>query len=264
MPDVYKYLNRTSNTITIGQYTIAPQQGVLSNSPIRELDRVDGTLVDVFVNQEPRSPQNPAEFNYYQPIISNEKGDGIKLDIINPVFGWHDLLSPTTIYEGAASNKPTFNTLVGGIRKYQFVVNDESFHEFHIPHDYAPGTDMYIHVHWTHNSGSVTGGSTTWGFEHTYAKGYSQMTFGTTKTISVTQAAATAALTHHIAEVKLTVTSGSATQQNSDLIETDGLLLVRTYLQANTTGVNPFMMFCDLHYQSTNLATKNKNFNFWT
>jgi len=258
-----KYLNRMPYAITVGNYTIAEKGIVASTSEIPELERVEGVLVDKYVNGNPNNRQERAEFNYYQPVLSQEKGDGIKLNVANPQYGWHDLLSPTTIYEGAASNKPAFNTLVGGIRKYQFNVGDESFHEFHIPHDYAPNTDVYIHVHWAHNNPGLTPGSVTWGFEHTYAKGYSQETFSTTKTLQVTQQAVIQPLTHQIAETKLSIAGGNTTQLDSTLIETDGLIMVRTYLISNATNTDPFMMFCDLHYQSTNLATKNKNFNFW-
>lgn len=260
--DVYKYVNKSNTTITVGAITIAPYGEYISNTTVAELDKIDGTLLDKYFNQQAR--QDPAEFNYYRPVISNTKGDGIQLDITSPTFGWHDLLSPTIIYEGASSNKPNFNVLVGGIRKYQFLVNDESFHEFHIPHDYLPGSDLYIHVHWTHNSGASPTGSTTWQFESTYAKGYSQQAFSSTKLLTVNQSIVSTALTHHIAEVKFSTSGGTASTLNSLDIETDGLILTRTSLISNTTGVNPFMLFCDVHYQTTGIATKNRNYNFWT
>lgn len=263
MADLYRYIN-TSNTrtITTTNYTIGPTEQVLSATTIPELDRLDGTLLDKYLNGAAR--EDPSQFNYYQPVLSPSKGDGIKLNIENPQYAWEDYLSSTTPYSGPEAHAPSFEEFLPGINKYRFKAGDRSYHEYHILHDYAPSTDMYIHVHWAHNSASVTGGSTTWEFTVTYAKGYSQQVFHTPKILTVTQDVVNTPLTHQIAETKLSVVGGSATQLNSSDIETDGIILVQTKLLNNTTGTNPFMMFCDIHYQSTGLGTKNKNFNFWT
>lgn len=261
MTDVYKYVNHSStNTITTSNYNIGPKGEVVSYSVIPELDKLDGTLLSKYLNQEAR--QDPVEFNYYRPILSSEKGDGIRFNIDTPDFGWHDMLSPITIDLGSASNKPTFATFIGNIKKYQFKVGDESFHSYHVLHDYAPNTDMYIHTHWTHNT-AVSGGYVKWRFEATYSKGYNQDQFDTPVVIEVTQNASTTPYTHHIAETKLSSSEGAGGKLVSEDIETDGLILVKTSLVENTTGVDPFMMFCDIHYQSTGIPTKNKNFNFW-
>lgn len=259
--DIFKYVNKTSNTLVVGNYTLLPHGGYVSNVTVPELDKLDGIYVDKYLNGV--SVQDSIEFNYQNPILPHESGTGIKLNVADPQFPWHDLLSPTIIYEGAQAHKPNFATLVGDIRKYQFAVDDESFHEFHIPHDYAPGTNLYIHVHWTHGE-AVTSGAVTWTFDCTYAKGYSQGVFGTPTVLSVTQTANTTALTHQIAEVQLSVSGGAENRLNSSLIQPDGLILVRTTLSDNTTDADPFMMFCDVHYQSTNLGTKNRNYNFWS
>lgn len=260
--DIYRYVNRTNHVITTTNYTI-PIAGeyVSYNAPVAELDRIDGTLVDKYKNLVPR--QDPSEFNYYHPVISSEKGDGVLLNIDDPKAGWHDLLSATTVDRDNASKMPDFNAFVGSIKKYQFAVGDESFHNYHLPHDYLPGSDIYIHVHWAHTSVLVTGGSTTWNFEASYSKGYNQGQFNTPVNVQVTQDVVVTPLTHQIAEIKLSIPGGSASQLDSNLLETDGLILVRTSLVSNTIGVNPFMLFCDLHYQSTGIPTKNRNYNFW-
>jgi hypothetical protein len=263
MANIYKYVNRTNTELSTQNYTIPPYGAlVFTNSTIPELDRIDGTLVDKYLNGEAR--QDPDEFNYYQPVISNEQGDGIKLNIDNPQFGWHDLLSPTTPYTGPANTAPTFNEFVTDVHAYQFKVGDKSYHQFHIPHDYAPGTDMYIHVHWLHNNESVLANSTViWEFASTYAKGYEQQAFNEPKLLQVSQVANQTPLMHHISEIKLTVSGGSATQLDTDQIETDGLIIVRTMLHTNGTPDDLFMLYTDLHYQSTGIPTKNKNYNFW-
>lgn len=55
---------------------------------------------------------------------------------------------------------------------------------------------------------------------------------------------------------------------DSNLIEPDGLILARTWRDASRTAdtlnQTPFLHFVDMHYQSTNMATKQRNGpNFW-
>lgn len=255
--DIYKYVNQRPYSITVAGITIPAYGEYISyNNPVLELDKVDGVLVDKHYNGSYR--QDPVEFNYYQPVLSNLKGDGIKLNSENPQFGWHDLLSPTTIYEGAAAHKPTFEVFAGTIRAYQFDVGDESFHEFHIPHDYVPGTDVWIHAHWTYNGTAVTSGSVTWQWDASLAKGYGQGVYNTPVSVSVTQAAPLVPLTHMIASVKLSSAGGGAFI-DTNLIEPDALIKTRLTLLNNTMSgaKKPFMSFSDMHYQSTNIPTKN-------
>ena len=96
--------------------------------------------------------------------VPKTKGTGIK---IGPnggdAFGWHDLMGSINVYglAGEASRV----AYRGGIKALQFTEGDSAYIDFHMPHDYVPGTDIFIHVHWSHNSTLVTGGSCTFGFE---------------------------------------------------------------------------------------------------
>ena len=200
-------------------------------------------------------------------IVPGQTGYGIKMDTGAATYGWADLIGPI-VPRTAGATAPSFNVFRGGLRQYQFSINDEEYVDFHIPHDYAPGTDMYLHIHWSHNSTTVTSGSTTWGFEVSYAKGHNQAAFSAPISASVTQTASTTQYRHMIAEIQLTAASPNANQLASSLIETDGLLFVRTFLSANTmTGTpapEPFLLFVDLHYQTKTVGTKNKAPNFYT
>ncbi len=261
--DVYKYVNRTSNQITLDGITILPYGEYLSNSPVLVLDKFDGVLVDKYLNQV--AVTNRVDFNSDSPVISSSQEGGIRLDTVDPQFGWHDLLSPTVIYSGAASNKPSFDAFRGNIRQYSFIVNDESFHHFHLPHDYKMGTDLYIHTHWTHAATDVTSGSVTWEFEATYSKGYDRAVWPLPITTSVTQAASTTAYRHMIAETTLSSVGGIGGKLNTNDLETDGVIEVRLRLANNTINGTPriFMNYCDVHYQTTGVPTKNRNYNFW-
>lgn len=199
-----------------------------------------------------------------QIVVSKASGAGIKVDPAAPTYGWADLLGDIVIRDTTNPANPGFNVYQGGLRQYQFTVSDECFINFHIPHDYAPGTDIYIHPHWSHNSTLVTGGTVTWGFEVSYAKGHQQAAFVTPVTTTIQQDANIAQYYHHIPEVQLSAASPSASQIDTDNIETDGLILVRCYLSANALTVSsggvpePFLHYVDIHYQTTNIGTKNK------
>lgn len=194
-------------------------------------------------------------------------GEGV---LIENAYGWHDMLGPINVRDTTSPTNPSYNVYRGGIRAYQFAVNDEAFVEFHMLHDYAPGTDIYIHVHWSHAATTVTGGSVTWGFEVSYAKGHNQAAFSAPVTASVLQTASTTQYQHMIAEVQLSAASPSASQIDTDNLEVDGVILVRAYLQANAMTVSgggvpePFLHLVDIHYQSTGITTKNKAPGFYT
>jgi len=201
-------------------------------------------------------------------VLPKTEGQGIKVDTATPTFGWHDMKGKIETH-GVGANEPVFNVYRNGLRSYEFNnVGDESFIEFHMPHDYATGTDMFIHAHWSHhNASTITTGSLTWDFELTYAKGHNQAAFPASVTPTVTHDASVTNVPqyqHMISEVQMSASSPSGTQIDTDDLEIDGLVLCRVALSANTMADNPFLHFVDIHYQSTNIATKNKAPNFYT
>ena len=198
-------------------------------------------------------------------IFVKTAGKGIKIDPTSPAFGWKDLLG-NIVAKNTGATAPALATYRGGLQQFQFAVNDECFLEFHLPHDYVPGTDIFIHAHWSHISAAVTTGVATWGFETSYAKGYDQAAFIAPVSPTVAQNASTVQYRHMIAEVQLSAASPSGSQIDSDDLQPDGLILVRAYLSANTlsAAADPFLHFVDIHYQSTQLATKNKAYPFYT
>lgn len=203
-------------------------------------------------------------------MVPKDQNSGIRVDSTGtPTYPWHDLRS--TLYADHANpgTEPTFAVYRGGLRARQFDVADEAYIEFHIPHDYVMGSELFIHNHWSHNDNGVTGGTVTWGFEITYAKGHNQAAFPAPILVSVTQAASLTQYQHMIAETSITSVSGSSTSLVVGDIEVDGLIMVRVWLDSNNiTSTNPqpapFLHFVDIHYQSTNIGTKNKSPGFWS
>ena len=184
---------------------------------------------------------------------------------------WKDLLASVTV-RGSGPTSPSLTAYRGGnIDQFAFSSGDEVMVEFHLPHDYAPGTDIYIHAHWSHNGTTITG-NITWEHTFSYAKGHHQAIFPaedtTSTTVATTDIATTPQYEHFIDEVQLSQTGGGASFIDSDDLEPDGLILVRTALTAlpTITGGSPnepFLHFVDLHYQANYIGTANKAPNFY-
>lgn len=205
-------------------------------------------------------------------IVAKDSGYGIKVDTTTPTFGWQDLFG-TLRHDTGGVNSPTLAAFRGGVvREFFYSVNDKMDMEFHIPHDYAPGTDLYWHLHWAHN-GTAISGNLVVNFASTYAKGHGQAIFPAEKTVTLTVAttdiATTPQYSHRIDEIVMSSTGGSATLWDNALFEPDGVFAMNmtvTGIPTITGGTTnePCIFYADIHYQSTNIATKNKAPNFYT
>jgi hypothetical protein len=200
-------------------------------------------------------------------VLPKTSGKGIKVDTATPTWPWKDkegVLNYQSVFPAA------LNIYQGTVRDYSFSVSDEVDGKFHIPHDYAPGTDIFIHVHWSHIGTTITG-NFSGNFKHTYAKGHNQAAFPAEKTVVLTYATVNIATTpqrqHRIDEVQLSTAGGSATLMDTALLEPDGLILanwIQTAIPTITGTIQePFIHFIDLHYQSTGVGTKAKAPNFF-
>lgn len=199
-------------------------------------------------------------------VLSAKTNRGIRINPSSPVYGWKDLLGSIQARTTGAATIMPFAAYQSGIYQYQMdTVNREAHNEFHLPHDYLPGSDIYIHVHWSLAAAGGTG-SATFTFDLMYAKGYNQAAFPAAVTTTVTQAASGTAYQHMIAEVIASSAGGSGTTLNSSLFEVDGLILVRTRCTTLPTGTGgaPFIHYIDIHYQSTQLATLGRNVPFYS
>lgn len=200
--------------------------------------------------------------------LPKASGNGIKVDLTTPTFGFRDLLGQVTTSNTGAT-KPTHAIYRDTLRAFQFAAGDEEYFEFHIPHDYVAGTDIFLHYHWSHNSALVTGGNAVFEYETSYAKGHNRGAFPASVSGTVTGNASTTQYQHMLDEIQLSAASPSGSQIDSDDLEPDGIILMRAGLQTNnitSSGAvpDPFIHYVDIHYQSTNIATKSKSPDFYT
>lgn len=203
------------------------------------------------------------------PVLTvDEKGrvTGVTLvDVVAPVsllqqapqLGWKDITSELVSRGG--SSAPALSIFRGGIYAYKFSAGgtDQLYSTFHIPHDYAPGTQIYIHIHWSDSAAAPTG-VVRWGFEFTYAKGHGQAAFSAPQVVYVEQQC-TLQYQHMIAEVPLPVPVAD--------LEVDGLVVVRIFRDgphaSDTSPNGSFAFTCDIHYQCDRVATPNRAPNFY-
>lgn len=203
-------------------------------------------------------------------VLPKASGEGVLIDSESPTFGWRDIIGNVQP-KATGAGSPTRAVYAGGtLADYSFIANDVCDFIFHIPHDYAPGTDIYFHVHWSHTGTTVTGNAV-FDVYHSYSKGHNQANFPAEKNVTITYATVDIATTpqyrHRIDEVAISGASATSTLMDRDSIEVDGLIMATVKLTTLPTlggGGKLFIHTCDIHYQSTNIGTKQKAPDFWT
>lgn len=219
-------------------------------------------------------------------VLPKTSGAGLKIDPGNPTYAWKDLIGSiqTRPVGGAGSSAvPDYVVYRGSIYGWRFGTNvpnnhvHECFVEYHLPHDWAVGTDFYIHVHWSQivvDTGGTAGvpGVAKWYFDISYADGHGTAggaadPFIAPFTVSVTQQGSTTQYGHMIAEVQISNNGGTGGLLDSNTIQVDGLFLTRLYRDptdlADTLNQDTFVHFADLHYQTISVGTKQKAPNFY-
>ena len=190
---------------------------------------------------------------------------GIQVDTAAPTWGWRDITSDITA-KGNGVGNPAWQQY-NGTSIYGYAMQATKLNEvwinYHMPHDWVPGSDLYIHTHWSQTTAD-SGKNVQWFFDVLYAKGHQQQAFqNTVTTVNVIQACNATVREHMIAEVQLS-TAGAI---GGNTLEVDGIILVRCYRNAgvgsDTSTQDAYLHFVDLHYQSTNMATKNKAPSFY-
>lgn len=185
----------------------------------------------------------------------------IKTDL-NVGLGWRDNIVEIKV-DSSSPNAPTLGAVRGGILAWQFFPNEltEAHSAFHIDHDYAMGTKLYLHVHWVCTTANI--GTVRWGFEYTVAKGHQQQGFPATTTVYLEQTTTGTPYMHYVGEVS----EANAIDGLALGIEPDTVILCRLFRDGahiNDTLEEPvFGLYLDLHYQADRATTPNKVPNFF-
>jgi hypothetical protein len=172
--------------------------------------------------------------------------------------GWRDMLGQI-VPRANVPTSPTWTQMgTTPFWSYLFALNDEIWIPYHIQHDYAPGTPIYLHVHWT-TDGTQTN-TVKWQFEYCYAKGFNQGNFDVSggRSTTVEQAAQGTAWRHMVSEISTPISDAN--------FEVDGVLMVHITRITNGGTNNTdkvFMILADCHYQCNAFNTKNRTPDFY-
>ena len=171
-------------------------------------------------------------------------------------YGWDDYLGIPDDDPTAGGTVPNWSTFSGNIKGRAFsptTMNQRQF-RIHILHNYAAGTALYLHAHWSPITTNV--GTVRWGFEYTVAKGHGQQAFSTPVTVYKEQATTGTANVHFIAEI------ADADAISGSLLETDALVIVRVFRDAahvnDTFTGDAFLWNFDAHVRTAQNNSTNK------
>lgn len=205
-------------------------------------------------------------------IVSNTEGFGIKVNVENPNFPWHDIIGkidPKFSGAGAPLRKLYKDT---NIFDYAFSENDVVDFVFHLPHDYLPNSNLYLHVHWSHNGTSISGNAE-FSFYHSYSKGHNQEEFSVERSmvllVPTPDIATIPQYRHRVDEGQIAAPTANSQCMPTANIEPDGLIIGALKLtERPTIGGVPspdlFIHTVDVHYQSTNMGTQSRSPDFWS
>ena len=207
-------------------------------------------------------------------VFNKASGIGIKVDTTTPTFPWGDIIGAIEPDSAHPSTTPEKVVFYGNIKAYQFSDGEQADLVFHMPHDYAPGTDLFIHAHWSHNGTGISGDNTLI-YRCTYAK--RSYTPGTpfVSEVSLNTVVTSLGITnypqygHFVDESQLSSSGGVGGLLDTDTIEVDGLIMINFEQGALPTitggGDNePFILTIDIHYQSTGIGTKSSIPDYYT
>lgn len=237
----------------VDDYSFKPLQTDFANSKIKQ------------------RPGNPLDIETQSNfIVPKTSGKGIKVDVDAPTFGFADIIGDQ-FTKNTGATKPTLATYNGAIQSFQFAAGDEAYMSYHIPHDYVEGTDLFLHVHWSHIATTVTGGTITFKLTSTYSKSHNQAPFPAPVSGTYTGTASTVQFQQILSETQLSASSPAGLQIDTDDIEPDGVIEMTFEVDANNITVSsggvpdPFIHFVDIHYQTTGIiGTKDKAPDFYT
>ena len=236
---------------------------------------------DLFVNDGDDGNSPTKQFRIQSTgdwVINKTSGVGIKVDLAAPTFGFADIIGDQ-FSKNTGATKPTLTTYNGTVQAWQFSDGDEAYLSFHIPHDYVPGSDIHLHVHWSQTSATATGGTLDFKYFAIYAKGWNQVSGSTFTSTPITATFSTIDINdgdsglsqyqHFLTEVTISAATATGALFDRDDFEPDGVIELTLEMDANNLTnsgavLDPFIHYVDIHYQSTSLiGTKSREPNFY-
>lgn len=171
--------------------------------------------------------------------------------------GWRDMIG-TPVSHGAGTN-PTWTQIAATpFFGYKYQLNDELQFNYHLQHDYAPGSPIFLHAHWLTDGTNVN--PVKWEWTYTFARGFNQANYNLAGTVVTAEEAGPNTVYRHM-------TTEIAVGINDASFQPDGILMVRVRRVTNGATDNAdgvFLMTADCHYQANAVATKWRQPPFYT
>lgn len=183
---------------------------------------------------------------------------------------WKDLLGDINP-KASGVGRPTLGQWDTNVRGWHYTVGDDGDAFYHMPHDWKPGSDLFLHLHWAHNGAAISGNLRVRCY-YTYAKAHNQESYFPEKTIDLGDLGLTIGNCpqgqHRLAEVQLTAAAPSANQFATSLLEVDGCIRLHfDVLEIPTISgglvSEPFLDTLDIHYLADRVGTPNKAPDFY-
>ena len=183
-------------------------------------------------------------------------------------YGWKDLLSEATARAtGPAAAPYNAYRTAGTDSVYGYELDTTArvlSGQSHMPHDWAVGTKVYMHVHWGMNFGNAaavvappgTPTPITFRLAWSYARGYGVEAFSAPAGVDIAVTHSNIQYSHDIAEFS------DAQAILPDNCETDGLILWSVRRTTAAPAYNPFVFMIDMHYQTDGRDTNERNRTF--
>jgi hypothetical protein len=191
--------------------------------------------------------------------------DSLTLGKDTPIYfgaanaGWKDLTGDI-ILRGKVTDPEWAQVGASPFWAYKAAIGDIVWLFFHINHDYKPGGDIYLHVHWM--SGGTGTEPVAWQFNYGIAKGHNQANGGDFPIAAPNSATVNQApggqYRHMVTETALPIDNTNA--------EVDALLWVAVERVTNGATNNTddiFLLTVDCHYQAERIATPNRAPDFY-
>lgn len=165
---------------------------------------------------------------------------------------WDDLRVPVSSIKRIGNSDPDWETFLDGTYALAFdkSVDQEVAFFVQIPHSWKLGTDLHPHVHWSPSDTDT--GSVTWKLEYTIAD--ITGTFGSTTTMSVTDAADGTAYKHQYADLGDIDMSGY-----TDTGDVSIILICRLYRDVDDGDdydADAFLHEIDFHFEKDTIGSR--------
>ena len=222
---------------------------------------------------------------YFQDDVTmpNESGKGFKIgswDNAVSRFGWREVYEQVSLRGTAAGTSPlTYTdptwTIFGATSfyGYVFIVGDQVWQSFKVPHDVLPGTPIHFVANWAPGaiSSPLDAGYVTWEFEYAYALGSNQAAFDFGHATSPLTNSGTVTCTGQLGSVAYQhMSTKTAAVTLPALTEPGGVIHTRVKRIDNATSPlanaaeDIFLLATGFQYKSTNVPTYQKDPAFYT